>query len=291
MLNTFLGNIKRAFYILWQNPVFLFKRIFFELRARILPSPKQGILKVNGVSFDFDFNFSHKIRKMYFVTYQPIIAEILKKYLKPGDTFIDAGANIGYFSFVAAGLVGKTGQVHSFEPVPEYFLKLNNFAKINQQYKIKTNRLALGDEEKTAEIFIKGGSDIGNNTFFPELLGDEGERSIRVPVVRLDDYIKKNNLSDIKLIKIDVEGFEFPVLMGLSGYFEGCYKNNSCPAIACEVVPVIYHKLGYKVKDLFDYMSRFYYYPYEVLNTKKRLNISDIENKVFADVLFKQSLR
>lgn len=287
MSDIFLKNIERVLYVFRLNPVFLFKRIFSELKAKILPLPKPGIYKINGVSFNFDFNFSHKIKKMYFGTFQPIISEIIKKYLREGDTFIDVGANIGYFSLIGAGIVGQSGQVHSFEPVPEYFIKLDNFAKINKNYRIKTNKLALGDKKESLEIFIKGGKDIGNNTFFPELLDGREQEKVSVSVVRLDEYIKENNLNNIKLIKIDVEGFEFSVLKGLSKYFSECSVKKEYPVIVCEIVPEIYPKLGCKLKDLFDYMAQFSYYPFNVLNTEKKLNIDLIAKDRVTDIIFK----
>ena len=58
---------------------------------------------------------------MYYGSYAVPIVETMKRTLRPGDTFLDVGANIGYLSAIAAGLVGVTGQVHCFEPVPDYF--------------------------------------------------------------------------------------------------------------------------------------------------------------------------
>jgi FkbM family methyltransferase len=289
MVKKFYQIVKKLFYIFAINPAFFFKRIFLELRFFFLPTPKCPVLKkINGVSFKFDFNFSPKLKKMYAGNYQPIIADILRKYLRNGDTFIDVGANIGYFSWIAAGLVGKEGEVHSFEPVPEYFQRLNNFAKINSQYNIVANQFAIGDEEKSGKIYIKGYPDIGNNTFFPVLLEAAKEnknKTAEVSIRRLDEYIKEKKLNNIKLIKIDVEGFEFPVLKGLGGYFSECSRTRLCPPIICEIVPAIYSHLGYELEDLFNYMSKFSYYPFEILNTKKRIDVNKI--KKIVDVLFK----
>lgn len=273
--------------MLVDNPAFFFKRIFIELKYFILPCPKSPVFKkINGISFEFDFNLSPKVKRMYFGSYQPIISEILKKYLKNGDTFIDVGANIGYITAVGASLVGKGGWVYSFEPVPEYFQKLENFAKKNNQYKITVNQFALGDEERMGKIYI--GGDIGDNTFFPDLLnGIKGVRDAEVPIRRLDKYIEENNINNIKLIKIDVEGFEFPVLKGLSDYFLKCCKAGSCPIIICEIIPSICSRLGYKLQDLFDYMKRFSYYPFEIINAKKMINIDKFFKKSLDDVLFK----
>lgn len=279
--------IKKSWYVFLQNPRFFFKRAFWEVKFFLLSEKKSGILKKNDVTFPLDFSLGNKIKKMQAGNFQPIVTEILKQFLKKGDTFIDAGANIGYFSFIGSGLVGKKGQVHSFEPVPEYFLKLDAFAKINKGYQIKANQMALGDKEAILPIFIKGGEQIGNNTFFPELLG-EGKSNIKeVSVVRLDDYIAREKVKNITLIKIDVEGFEFPVLLGLSRYFEQCESIGSFPAIICEVVPSAYEKQGHVLQDLFSYMEGFEYYPYDVFNTDKKINIKQLQRNNVTDVLFK----
>lgn len=283
--------IKKLYYILLNNPVFFFKRIFFELKYLILPVPNSPVSKkINGILFDFDFNYSKEMKRMYFGNYQPIITEIFKKYLKAGDVFIDAGANIGFFSAIAAGLVGKSGQVHSFEPVPEYFSRLENFARNNNQYNITKNQCALGDKEKSEKIYISGKEGIGNNTFFPVLLGEQGgekNEAIEVPVRRLDKYIQEKNIKNIKLIKIDVEGFEFPVLKGLENYFTECQKTGLFPLIICEICPKALAILGCKISDLFDYMKKFSYEPFDLVSTRKKIDISKIKKDEMIDVLFK----
>lgn len=278
-------------YMLIINPKFFFKRIFLELKTFILPVPRSSISKkINGVLFRFDFNYSQKVKKMYFGSYESRIVEVLKSFLKKGDTFIDVGANVGYLTAIAAGCVGISGQVHSFEPVPEYFEKLKSFADENSQYKIKTNQFALGIEEKAEKIYIGGKSHIGNNTFFPELLGGiKAVETLDVSVIRLDKYIEERGINKIKIIKIDVEGFEFPVLLGLEKFFNKCYFNklSMLPLIICEVCPPAYKLLGYKLEDLFEYMQRFNYFPFSILNSKKELNIKKIKKESTMNILFK----
>lgn len=288
MLKNYYQIIKRLLYILINNPRFFFKRVSLELRAFVSPIPKfSAVKKINGILFEFDFDYSPKMKKMYFNTYQPSVVEILRIFLRKGDTFIDVGANIGYLSALAAGLVGREGEVHSFEPVPEYCQKLKKFAKMNTQYKIYVNQFALGNEEKSGTIYIEGNPDIGNNTFFPALLPDNKSKTAQVSIQRLDKYIKEREIKNIKLIKIDVEGFEFPVLKGLSGYFSECQNKNSYPLIICEVCPEVYAFLGHKLQDLFDYMRNFSYYPFKVLNIRKRIDINKMNKKEVVDIIFK----
>ncbi len=269
------------------NPLFLAKRIYCEAKARFSPLPKTGVIEVGGVLFDFDYSFSHKVRKMYFHTFQPVVEDVIRRYLKPGDTFIDVGANIGYFSFVAAQQVGKSGKVFSFEPVGEYFERLENFAKMNNDHFIKANKTALGEKDGNADIFIKGGADIGNNTFFPELLSGDFRSKEIVPVRRMDKYIEENKVKRIKLIKIDVEGHEFAVLKGMEEFFKKNMQKKSLPLVICEIVPEIYPLLNSGIEEVFAYMEKFGYFPYEVLNNDKIIKKSNIKNKRVADVLFK----
>ncbi len=289
MFKNYRPIIKRFFHILVNNPIFFFKRILLELKYFILPMPKSAVVKkINGVSFNFDFNYSPKVKQMYVGNYQSIISENLRKYLKKGDTFIDVGASIGYFCAIAAGYVGKNGQVHSFEPIPEYSKKIDELSKMNSEYKIVENQCALGEKEGLSKIYVDGPSDIGNNTFFPDLFGADTKKGkvIEVPVRRLDVYIKENGLNNIGLIKIDVEGFEFPVLKGLSGYFTECSNAGFYPPIICEIVPSAYAYSGCKLQDLLDYMEKFSYHPFEIFNAKKKISINEIEKKAVIDVLF-----
>ncbi len=293
MLKEYYQIIKQLFCILIINPRYFFKRIFLELKAFVLPLPRSSILKkMNGVLFRFDFDYSPNIKRMYFKIYEPGIGEILRTFLKEGDSFIDVGASIGYFSAIAAGCVGKNGEVHSFEPIPEYFSKLKSFAEMNREYKIKANQCALGDKEESKKIYIKGYPYIGSNSFFPKLLltdnvKENKNKTAEVPIQRLDKYIKERKINNIKMIKIDVEGFEFPVLLGLERYFLRCQDTGFYPLIICEIIASVYPSLEYKLEDLFDYMKRFSYYPFEIINTKKRIKIDKIRKKGLVNVFFK----
>jgi len=90
--------------------------------------------KINGVLFEFPFDYDPMIASMYFGGYERETVSAMERFLRPGDTFIDVGANIGYLSTLALGLVGETGQVHSFEPVPDHFQRLQAVEKLHHQF-------------------------------------------------------------------------------------------------------------------------------------------------------------
>lgn len=276
--------LKIALHILRLNPVLFLKRAFLEFRALFLFPGHQATKSLNGVLFTFDFAKDPNIRRMYTGLYEMGVIHTMKTFLQKGDTFIDVGANIGYISAVAAGFIGITGEIHSFEPVSSYFQKLRSLAETNARYTIVANQFALGEGEKEAEMYVAN-KNIGNNTMLSDLL-EEGqiETKIIVSVRRLDTYIKDKRLKRVKMIKIDVEGFEFPVLKGLENFFR---EERQLPFIICEICPDVCVLLGYKLEDLFAYMERFSYFPFEVVNPRERLAINAIRKEHTINVLFK----
>lgn len=274
-----LKKVIKAVILLLYKP----RQFFKVFNSRIQPLPKSSVRKQIGeVLFDFDFNFDPEIRWMYHEVYEMDTVEAIKKFLKKGDTFIDVGASIGYITAVALNIVGETGQVHSFEPVPRFFDKLKKFATVNSKYKLVLNQYALSDKSGMSGINITSVSNIGWNTMVPGFMSEETIReTIEVSTGRLDDYIKEKALKNISVIKIDTEGFEFPVLKGLSGYFESTGER---PVIICEIAPVAYPLLGYTISQLVEYMEKYNYCIFDIISKNTEVDITDF--KETTNVLF-----
>lgn len=274
------GIIKKEFFLLIGNWRLFFKLLIMRFGFKFLKYlflPKSSVQKrINGILFEFNFNLDPKIEEMYFNYYEPEVVEIMKMVLKPGDIFIDVGASIGYLSAVGAGFIGKDGQVHSFEPVPQYFQQLKNMAENNPDYKIIVNQCALGEKEEIANIDLTNLSNIGWNTMVQDRMKDEiRKETLKVPVYRLDAYIKQKEISRISLIKIDVEGFESSVLKGLSNYFQ---NTNYRPVIICEIVKSAYPALKYTLTQLIEYMKKYNYSTYSIVNFNKKINIKELKD-------------
>jgi hypothetical protein len=115
---------------------------------------KSGIINLNGIDFEIDLGLDPVMQSMYFGLYQYEITSLMKRILKEGDTFIDVGANVGYISAFALGLVGGCGNVHAFEPVPRYVSRLRALQRNNSDANLHVNGVALGEMEGTAKISI-----------------------------------------------------------------------------------------------------------------------------------------
>ncbi len=278
--NQSLNGIKKRLISLVSQPNYSVKEFLKIIRSKLTPIPKYPIIRKinNEIIFIFDFQLDPEIRRMYTGIYQSDVLKAMKKNLNQGDIFIDVGANIGYMSALGASLVGKRGEVHSFEPVPLCFNLLSKWVNFNKDFQICINNFALGEFQGTANIKISNLQNIGWNTMIPGwMLPHNIKEIIKVNVIRLDEYIFNNNIKKISLIKIDVEGFEYPVLKGLSKYFA---KEKNLPPIIVEISPTACLELGYKMRDLKDFMSKYHYKAFTLngynIDIKKLENTTDI---------------
>jgi FkbM family methyltransferase len=274
------ATASRAATLLARRPVLFGKVLLAKLRTTRRMPPLPVWKNIRGVLFECDLNHYHGTAPMYFGSYALLVIEAMKRYLKPGDTFFDVGANIGYLSAVAAGLVGRFGQVHSFEPVSEYFRRLERLANLNPGHTIIANACAAGETPGNCTIYVT--REPGQNTLVSSYQSDfEITSTLEVPVVRLDSYIEDHGIARIAMIKIDAEGYEFPTLKGLQGYFE---KSKHRPPIICEIAPRAYPLIGKKLSDLANYMAQYGYTARDLIDSSTPVDLSSLRH--VDDVLF-----
>ncbi len=154
---------------------------------------------------------------MGLVQYEPHVTAIFKQYVKPGMQVLDIGANIGYFSLLAASLVGETGKVFSVEPNPENCKLLEASKKSNSYTQISVLQFAAG----RASGLLSLNTSYSNGT--TSTLSDDIallQASRTVPAMKLDDY--KGLDGDVDFIKIDIEGAEYNALFGAHYLLERC---------------------------------------------------------------------
>ena len=153
-------------------------------------------------------------------------------YLQPDMTFIDVGANLGYYTLLGAGIVGLGGQVHAFEPTPTTFelLRANTKGRSN----VRLNRMAVYSKSGAVTLNDYGPRFAGCNSLYGTRLNHRAISHLRpinyeVETISLDEYIFANGISP-NLIKIDAESAEYEILLGLKKTL-----NEIKPAISIEV--------------------------------------------------------
>lgn len=191
-------------------------------RSRFIASPRHGIHRktIRRVCFEFDLDLNTYIRRMYSGAYETEIVGLLEKLLRTGDTFVDVGANIGYLSGMAAGIVGTTGRVLSFEPAPSCFKRLEALKALNPGFEWDIYPLALGSESAAMELAISK-TNIGWNTLVAgQIPGDLEAGRVSVEVRKLDDCLYTAGVDRVRVLKIDTEGFEAQVVLGAQNWLK-----------------------------------------------------------------------
>ena len=145
---------------------------------------------------------------------EPPVQRCLARYLAPGGVFYDVGANVGFFSLLAAQRVGRGGSVYSFEPVSENVMAIRRNARLNEMAHVSIFEVAADSQSGTGELLLAdwdGGSSLRNAAAGAV---EPVERRM-VPVVSLDDLVDDEGLRPPTVVKIDVEGSEMGALQGM----------------------------------------------------------------------------
>jgi FkbM family methyltransferase len=159
------------------------------------------------------------------------LAMLLTRVIREGDTFLDIGANVGFYSFFVGPLCGPTGAGHAFEANPLLIPHLKRSADFNRpRANIVVNPVAVGSESnKTLQLYDP--DRIGGSSLYQLEWLDTG-RSVTVPLTTIDDYVRKNQITRVDVVKVDIEGAELDAFRGMQETFETC-----APAvILCELV-------------------------------------------------------
>jgi FkbM family methyltransferase len=140
------------------------------------------------------------------------VFEWMHRLLRPGMNVLDVGANVGTYALYMAKRVGPSGRVLAIEPSSTNLLYLRRNVGLNGFAQILVEGVAAGPEAGTARIQLSQKNLGGNRVALNEEVLSHEES---VPMMRLDDLVAKHSLNSVDFIKIDVEGYEHQVLLGL----------------------------------------------------------------------------
>jgi FkbM family methyltransferase len=190
----------------------------FTGRGRVFraccPTRGQRTVRIGpGVRIRLDLA-DHLQRLMYMDLLHHDWMPIMPALLHAGSTFVDVGANIGYFSLVAAGLVGPSGRVIAVEPIPRTFQALTSNIALNAVSHIQAERVALGAANGTLTLYLPPLE--RHQDYLISALPIQGGDAVpvSVPALTLDAACEHWSVGAVDLMKIDVEGHEPDVIRG-----------------------------------------------------------------------------
>jgi FkbM family methyltransferase len=214
-------------------------------------------------------------------TYERGTLSVIQNVLKPGDRFVDIGANVGLMTLVAAKTIGAGGRVDSFEPLPEIRRLLELSIEQNRFSNIFLHELALGSAP--SRMAIHRHPEVNRGSASLAWTSQEND-SLDICLETLDRTIYNLSSQPIAMMKIDVEGWELEVLRG------------GISTLAREPQPVLciefsrLHPLqGGKPEDMIEFLSKLGYQPYRLQKSKSApspLISVNIENIPDHDNLF-----
>lgn len=187
--------------------------------------------------------------------------------VKPDWVVVDIGANIGYYTLIAANRA-KNGSVHSFEPVTENYNLLKQNIRLNHLENVFANNAGVSNKQSFEAYYISTDENKGMSGLKPaeNFSGISEEKE----TITLDDYAVKNNLERIDLIKIDIEGNELNTLKGMQKVLE-----RDKPIIFIEVINEHLAKFGSSAHEVYAFLGSLGYKAFELVAAN---NLKPIKN-------------
>ena len=183
----------------------------------------------------------------YAFDYEPKTRRIFEQIIKPSMTVVDVGANIGYYSLLAAKLVGNNGRVFAFEPDPAYYTLLKKNIEANGLCAIvESFRLAIGNTDNKAILFL--GKCTSTSLF---KVPDITIQTVVADVLTLDSFFAQRHWPPVDVIKIDVEGAEKMALEGM----RALVKRNPKLKLIIELNSLFLEKAGASSQELLNVLA------------------------------------
>ncbi|CAG7650979.1 FkbM family methyltransferase [Actinacidiphila bryophytorum] len=196
-----------------------------------------------------------------FGVWEPRMTQWLRNRLKPGDTFVDVGANIGYFSVLASQLVGPAGRVVAVEASQDFTRRLAQNAKLNGCENIRIAQTAVSDKQQTLTFILSSNANMGANSIVP--WDGPVESTFAIEAYPLPDVLEDDEIAQARVIKVDVEGAEGSVVRGMAPLLDRLRPDAE---VTVEVTPERMSQLGDSVEELLATMREHGFHVYRLAN-------------------------
>jgi FkbM family methyltransferase len=226
-------------------------RIERALHHWIMTCPPTDIRRVHTrAGFTMNVNLRDFVQRVIYISgeWEPESTEVLRATLRSGDTFIDIGANVGYFSLLASALVGAEGKIIAFEPNPPTFNALTQNIALNRCTNVTALAVGLSDRTGAAELQNDTPENAGAASLVPR--ASPNANTVLVQLDTLDRVLEMRQIESVSMIKIDVEGAE---VVALRGALETLRRHR--PSVLCEVSEYSLEQMGDSKQALFDLMD------------------------------------
>jgi len=190
-------------------------KLFRDLRDSVYRSVRPGsprVIELSGFKLWVDPSAAGGVVPWLLLDdiHEPSETGCIREHLRPGGTFVDIGANIGYHTVLAATVVGERGRVYAFEPEPENFRTLTRNIALNNLRNVEAEAKACSDTIGELTLFLDKANAGGHHLYDTR----DGSDSIRIPTTTIDEYFREID-GTIDMIKMDIQGHEPAALRGM----------------------------------------------------------------------------
>jgi FkbM family methyltransferase len=199
----------------------------------------------------------------WFGTWEPNLTAWIQRRLARGDTFVDVGANAGYYTLLAARLVGAEGRVISIEPSPTIFRLLSEAIAANRSTNVTAIQAAAGRTRDKATIFRGPDDQLGWSSLRSDWKTTLYSEAV-VDVFPLDDLVSQDDRKGVRIVKIDVEGFEVDVIAGALELIAGTVEAEFVVEIDPDTYPVV--RAQFESKGFHPYLLANSYNPIDFIS-------------------------
>ncbi|MDJ0461492.1 FkbM family methyltransferase [Streptomyces sp. H27-C3] len=232
------------------------------LNPRLREYPRRRLTRTEfGAEFAVDTQDLIQRYMYLFGVWEPRMTQWLKHRLRPGDTFVDVGANIGYFSLLASRLVGDEGQVVAIEASPAFHDAVLRNAQLNACRNIRAVNAAASDSKRLLTFTLASSHNMGANSIVP--YDGPAESTFEIEAHPLTAMLSAAEIASARVIKIDVEGAEGGVVQGMASLLDQLRPDAE---ITVEVTPERMAQLGDSVAELMETMRDHGFHAYRLAN-------------------------
>ncbi|HLL16136.1 MAG TPA: FkbM family methyltransferase [Pyrinomonadaceae bacterium] len=203
--------------------------------------------------------------------YEPFETELMHSLVKPGDTVLDIGANIGYYTLILARLVGERGKVYAFEPDPTNYELLKRNIALNGYKNVVPVMKATSNKNGTLRLYLCRDNKAMHRVYDSQYC----DGFIEIEAVRLDDYFAGRE-EKIDFIKIDIEGAEYAALEGMATLLGKSRR----AILVTEYTPIAIKEFGIEPQEYLRLLMDFGFKFERIDEEHKRIEPTDINRLV-----------
>jgi FkbM family methyltransferase len=219
------GWVIAAAFVIAHLPFGRYRLLSYLRRFATPPFLMRFPADLGGGLFHCDLRDATAAEVCFTGRYEPQETQLLQDLLRPGDVFVDVGANWGYYTLAAAHLIGSAGRVVAFEPEPRLFALLSSNIAINALGQVVQRPVAVGASVERMPFSAFKADD--GNWGVSRAVGHDRAMTVdfETDSVPLDAALDAASVDVVQLVKIDVEGAETGVLAGMErGLSGGRYR-------------------------------------------------------------------